>query len=748
MNQTKAFEKVQKLFEFSTKEDDLGNASSSFSSYLELENLLSDFEEQEKNSRCKKIIETQKDFVSERIVYLKKFKSQKGSSNYLFCQQTLALYCKEKGAEYDLCKEYQKSLDWYTLSSEIYLNVLKIKPNDKDTKQDVILMLNRGEELKKLIKLTSQAPEKQVVTSSLTQKEINVLKETSSIHGFMFLPWIEEIDSKFESNTLFQDLDGFLKLSPNQINSFQEWRRAYSLLDYSMLKDISPDFVTQSIISDCSFIASLCVASVYEKKFKKKLVSNLIYPQKNGVPVINKYGKYHIKLFFNGIQRKVVIDDYLPYSFDGGLLCSYSKNKELWVSLLEKAYMKLNGGYSFLGSNSGIDLYTLTGWIPEEVKIQSKEFDPIVIWKKLLDGHRFGHCLCTISTGNIDDDSGLISNHAYAILDIKEVYGEHMLQIKNPWNKTKWNGKFSREKEWSKDLLRELKIDKNYFSQDNGVFWIDFGTLCKMFQSLHFSWNTDIFQNKIIYHEKWNMDELPLVLNDTYNVSYNPQFHLKTKGMTWIMLTNHKTSKQNNQFITVHVYKGKSRIYFKENAFIEGTYSNDPHYLICLKESNDYVIVISQYQKIQPIYFSIHALSNSPLVLDQVGKYLYSNQIKDEFNEKNSGGSVNLSTYSMNPQYEIIIKKDSNLIIKLEMNQVYPLNILVANNQGKRVLYPTKTSILSSSGNYRPSFCYCFMENVRAGSLTIILSTFNRNQFGSFILKVESNNSPIQIIRL
>lgn len=37
--------------------------------------------------------------------------------------------------------------------------------------------------------------------------------------------------------------------------------------------------------------------------------------------------------------------------------------------------MKVNGGYDFPGSNSGIDLFCLTGWLPEHMQFNSKDFD-------------------------------------------------------------------------------------------------------------------------------------------------------------------------------------------------------------------------------------------------------------------------------------------------------------------------------------------------------------------------------------
>jgi calpain-7 len=89
----------------------------------------------------------------------------------------------------------------------------------------------------------------------------------------------------------------------------------------------------------------------------------MIYPQnKEGVPVFNEYGEYYVRLYYNGLFRKIKIDDVFPVDEKDELLCTYSLNKnEIWISLIEKAFLKMfhNNGYNFDGSNSCNDIYLL-----------------------------------------------------------------------------------------------------------------------------------------------------------------------------------------------------------------------------------------------------------------------------------------------------------------------------------------------------------------------------------------------------
>ena len=63
------------------------------------------------------------------------------------------------------------------------------------------------------------------------------------------------------------------------------------------------------------------------------------------------------------------MDDLFPIGDGQTLLCSYSQQRDLWVSLLEKAYMKVMGGYDFPGSNSVSPPYAFSPFFPFRTSI-------------------------------------------------------------------------------------------------------------------------------------------------------------------------------------------------------------------------------------------------------------------------------------------------------------------------------------------------------------------------------------------
>jgi calpain-7 len=161
-----------------------------------------------------------------------------------------------------------------------------------------------------------------------------------------------------------------------------------------------------------------------------------------------------VKLYLNGSWRAVEIDDYIPVDHSGTPICAYSNKGKMWISLIEKAYLKAHGGYDFDGSLSSRDLFILTGWLPENINLQ--EYDKERLWQRISAGYKTKDCLITCGTGPIEDEDaiGLASCHAYAILEIIEAYGHRMLLVRNPWGHFRYKGKFSVEDHgsWTPEL--------------------------------------------------------------------------------------------------------------------------------------------------------------------------------------------------------------------------------------------------------------------------------------------------------
>ena len=637
-------------------------------------------------------------------------------------------------------------------------------------------------EIPALPKLPSPTPKStSVSTDKLSASEILALKKSSRINGRIFQPWLDlDLKERFAFPEPFKDPDGLLRLSKSQQKHFHKWARPSEFADDPcMVSLISPYCITQSVIEDCSFVSSLCIAASYERRFRKRLITNIIYPQnRRGQPIYNPCGKYMVKLWYNGVARKVIVDDRLPVDRAMKPLCSQSSNpNELWVSISEKAYLKLNGGYEFDGSNSGIDLFSLTGWIPESFHIRKKEtFDKDRTWTRLVHAHKYGDCLITVATGNSlssaeADRVGLVTGHAYAVLDAKEVHGYKLLLVKNPWAHVRWKGPFCPEdtKNWTPKLRKALSYDQvGHMQMDNGIFWIDYGSLLKYYDTIFLNWKRDLFKYNQTLHGAWPAKQGPK--NDKYSCAYNPQYALnirvppqgdgnRSKAATvWILLCRHALNRKDvfdKEFISLHIFEQKKflkRVFYPGRPMVQGTYSNNPNYLVRFDVPNGtgqnktYTVVVSQYEKLRDITFTLCAFSTVPLKIKHIpitlGKPTNERKLKGEWKDGLKQSDINSAVTKMNARsvkgnsYRISVVVSTVIRLQLQAPKEVAISISMYDKRNKEVL---------TSGNYRNGYCYCeSADEVPEGEYKLVASSW-QNANGPYILTIDSTHDAYKV---
>ncbi|XP_062254761.1 calpain-7 [Platichthys flesus] len=608
-----------------------------------------------------------------------------------------------------------------------------------------------------------------------TSEEIEVLRSTSNINGLAYVPFMSvDLKERFAFPVPFSDKSGKLALSPKQKAIFARWVRPDEICNNPMMiMSVSSFSIKQTVVSDCSFVASLAISAAYERRWRKKLITSIIYPQnRKGEPEYNPCGKYMVKLHINGVPRKVIIDDFLPVDHNGELLCSYSSNRnELWVSLIEKAYMKVMGGYDFPGSNSNIDLHALTGWIPERIAMHSdnQSFSKDDTFRMLCQRFHRGDVLVTTATGVMTEEEGdkwgLVPTHAYAVLDIREYKGKRFLQLKNPWSHLRWKGRYSErdEKNWTPDLLKYLNFDpKTAQKFDNGVFWMAWEDLCQYYDVIYLSWNPALFKDSSCIHSSWDGRQGPV--KDVYSLANNPQFKLEVQcpaggAAVWVLLTRHITDKddfaQNREFITLVVYKtdGK-KVYYPADPppFIDGIRINSPHYLTKIRltsaGTHTFTLVVSQYEKQNTINYTLRAYAGSKFTFAKIPcPFTHNKRMNGQWKGLSAGGCGNYKdSYKHNPIYQINLERSGPLLIELRGSRQYSVGfeVITVSTVGD----PGPAAVQKrNSGDYRCGFCYMEAEHVPAGIYNVIPTTFLPKQEGPFFLDFAST-LPLKVSQL
>lgn len=642
-----------------------------------------------------------------------------------------------------------------------------------------------------------------------SKREDIILLKASVVNGFKCPPWDKTPASdEFlarEGAEMFSDTHE-LSLSPYQQQFFHGWVRAWQAIPPPWMfsgdrSGIGPlmsssqciDLV-QDAASDCSVVASLCAGIARSERGHDQMLSNILYPfdKQLGKPVPSSNGKYIVRLNFNGCWRKVVIDDRLPVSNTHRLLHVIDRRNPalLWPALIEKAYLKIRGGYDFPGSNSCSDLWTLTGWIPEQVFLQETDTVPDQLWSRMHKAFLYGDVLVTAGTGKMSSrqerELGLEGQHSYVVLDMRETDHDRLLLIKNPWVEGKgWRGPrpSAAVAMDSTSSSGETQNSVETYHKDSvptadrphpTTFWIGLEQVIQHFESLYLNWNPGLFRYRQDIHFEWNVD---LKIPEGCIVKH-PQFAFasKTAGPVWFLLSRHFRDNPNNLkeesdsfndgsirpetlvsasgelpkgYMSIYICDGHGeRLYMKDTYLESSDYVTTPQCLLRwdTNANTTYTVVIDQDDLPASLYsFSLSAFSNSAMVLEPAAQRYPKQKIeKGAWTRQSAGGGTGSPRYFENPQYSLEVRQHGSLAMLLtSTNHEHPLHVKLALGHGKRIYRLQSRDVLADSGNHRSGCIFAEVKDLQPGLYTIICSLFEAGQTGDFSLRIDSTSDIV-----
>ena len=294
---------------------------------------------------------------------------------------------------------------------------------------------------------------------------------------------------------------------------------------------IEPNDIKQGGVGDCYFVSALAAISEFP---------NLIY-QIFRTKEINPKGFYEIILFIDGEWQIVFVDDYFPVTKGTNLLSfAGSVGNELWVLLLEKAWAKVNGGYSNIHGGSSKDVFLVyTGFASLFLPHYGLPIDEL--WNVIKMADDSNKIMCAESRGHNLGNEGIVAHHVYSLISAKSKVQDgqelRLLKLRNPWGFLEWNGHWSDSSPlWTEELKQYFQVEV----KDDGIFYMNLNDYNLMFDATHIC---HVMYNSNVKSFKVNSDsiKIPQIFNLTITepaqvsisiVSKNWRFNRELKGKT------------------------------------------------------------------------------------------------------------------------------------------------------------------------------------------------------------------------
>ncbi|KZT69626.1 cysteine proteinase, partial [Daedalea quercina L-15889] len=653
-----------------------------------------------------------------------------------------------KAAKSELQGNFDEAFRLYVKAAEQFLHLKQISHDERQRlkcKDQATKALERAEKIK------LARPELRPLARNhfATQEQLYVLRKSSFVNDIRFPLWDEDAAIKLDT--------GHPALSPDQQRNLAAWRKVENGRASLASSPLDPQDIVQHIVTDCSVCGSIAVCICHNRHFQTEIGWSSLHPVGScqSAPEPNT-DIYHVRLLFNGTYRRVTIDDKLPTYPDGSLMCLSTGNKQqIWPSLLEKAYMKLMGGYDFPGSDSCVDLHALTGWIPEHVNLKSSNSQRERLWTRIAQGFYNGSCMLTLGTGEKVEsvpfnDITLLPVHCYAVIDVSSSLTERELTVLDSWIHTE-----------SLQLTKAAHASDMEPELSPGTFKLSWDAVCNFFDGVYLSWDPGIFEHQITFHGTWTAGSMSLRGEDKHSCHFQLQLRTRISEAQrgdediWVQLTRHISDmRRTSEYISLLVNGGDepSRISPEINPLtLKGEYTNSIHNLVrSLLDRHILVLhIVAAYEgQRDDVGFTVTVYSNASISwLEEIPKALYHKEVDGVFSSTTAGGHHGYPSFMNNPQYHLRIyqggslqnhhSKKATISITLRGPRHIPVNVSLVYSKGERLTGFGHNESAANSGPYGFGYAHA-TRDLPVGDYTLILSTFEPQQLGSFKLRVES----------
>ena len=339
-------------------------------------------------------------------------------------------------------------------------------------------------------------------------KQVSSLDENEKFCDTLFLP---NDSSVFSTNQIYKDRNpqtpqSFFPMEQTFLSSQFSclpkdnkyyWQRLSDLnIEYNILKNPGAEALFNDIIpgeiGNCYFTSALKFLS----EVPKRIFDIFIEPNKNSK------GYFIVQCYINGLQCKIIIDDYFPYLNEALTFCRLNqKTLNVWPLVLEKVWAKVNRSYEDTISGCISDAFEFLTPCPIKKYYHDIQYDNL--FSKICKAIDEGFIVCCDIHSTNDNillrKLGVISNHAYNILghgEIRDSKGKcyNLLKIFNPFHITTWIGNWSPDSSiWTNEYKKHLNYDPD---KEKNVYWIEMSDYLKFYTTTYICYLHDNYYYK------------------------------------------------------------------------------------------------------------------------------------------------------------------------------------------------------------------------------------------------------------